>query len=91
MTLENVEYIVVQSPSEEWLAVRLLRPEYENIVYQYGKVTLDEDEGCLNFERTFRYVPEEFDVEDLEMDEELQNLMGDILCELIANEIESEK
>ena len=45
MTLENVEYIVVQSPSEEWLAVRLLRPEYENIVYQYGKVTLDEDEG----------------------------------------------
>lgn len=90
MTLENVEYILVESPSEE-LGIRLLRPEYENIVYQYGKVTFDEDEMRVNFERTFRYVPEEFDVEDLEMDEELQNLMGDILCELIDNQVKSEK
>lgn len=84
------DYILVEKEGEDTFGIKLLCDEYKGIIYQYGKVALIEDEMRVDFERTFRYVPVEFDLEEIEYDEDLQNLMGDILVELIDKQVKGE-
>ena len=50
------KYRVVENPNEEH-AIELLDSKFEGLVYQYGKVTWNEDNFQLNFERTIRRLP----------------------------------
>ena len=81
------KYRVVENPNEEHARIELLDSKFEGLVYQYGKVTWNEDNFQLNFERTIRRLPTENPegktVEDLNKDNDLQEIMGTILAELL--------
>ena len=83
-------YRVVENPNQaddEHYALEIIKGEFEGVVYQYGKVEFVEGKPELNFQRTIRRVPEGMDLSDLEQDDDLNNLMGDILVELLEEQV----
>ena len=83
-------YRVVENPNqmdEEHYAIEIIKGEFKDTVYQYGRVQFVEGKPELNFERTIRRVPEGMDLSDLEKDDDLNNLMGDILVELLEEQV----
>jgi hypothetical protein len=83
-------YRIVENPFEENAAVEILEGEYKGLVYQYGQVSFEDGEPQINFQRTIRKIPEDQDLDNLMKDESLNNLMGDILVELIQEQIRKE-
>ena len=82
---------VVENPNEENAAIELVSGEWEGLVYQYGNVQFVEGKNHLNFQRTIRRLPEGGDMDELLNNTELNNLMGDILVELMQEQIERDK
>ena len=70
-------------------AVKILKGPYTGIVYQYGKIEFipkEESEiPTINFDRAVRVCPEEL-LNTISDDEEFNQLMGNILIELLANQ-----
>jgi len=70
-------------------AIKILKGNYKDIIYQYGKVELipkeDSEIPTINFDRAVRSCPEEL-INTISEDEDFNLLMGDILIELIANQ-----
>jgi len=70
-------------------AIKILKGNYKDIIYQYGKVELipkeDSEIPTINFDRAVRSCPEEL-TDTISEDEDFNLLMGDILVELIANQ-----
>jgi hypothetical protein len=65
-------------------------------VYQYGDVQFVDGEAQINFQRSIRRLPEDVEeteenIEDLLNNSELNQLMGDILLELIDEQLEKDK
>ena len=85
-------YHVVENPNEEQAGIEIVSGEFEGLVYQYGRVEFADGKPHLNFERTIRRLPKDGrTVEELEGVEELNTLMGDILVELMEEQIEREQ
>jgi len=90
LSLIGEVYRIVESPNQaddEHYALEIIKGEFEGVVYQYGKVEFVEGKPELNFQRTIRRVPEGMDLSDLEQDDDLNNLMGDILVELLEEQV----
>jgi hypothetical protein len=83
-------YTIVENPNEDDAAIRINIDKYKGIVYQYGRVSFVEGERELQFERTIRH-PADHDIEELYKNMELQALMGDILVEIILNQVKNEQ
>ena len=84
-------YHVVENPNEENAGIEIVPGEFKGLVYQYGRVEFEEGKPHLNFERTIRRLPEDGrEVKELEKNEELNTLMGDILVELMQEQIDRE-
>ena len=70
-------------------AIKILSGKYKNVIYQYGKVNLVPREQIetptIDFERAVRSCPENL-IDTISEDEEFNQLMGDILIELLANQ-----
>ena len=70
-------------------AIKILKGEYKGVVYQYGKIELvprEESEiPTINFDRAVRVCPEEL-LNTISEDKEFNQLMGNILIELLANQ-----
>ena len=70
-------------------AIKILKGEYNGIVFQYGKIEFiprEESEiPTINFDRAVRVCPEEL-LNTISEDKEFNQLMGDILVELLANQ-----
>lgn len=84
---------VVENPHEKDAGIEIVSGEFEGLVYQYGNVEFVEGKPHLNFQRTIRRLPND---ENLTMDELLNNdtlekLMGDILVELLEEQVERDK
>ena len=84
---------VVEKPHEKDAGIEIVSGEFEGLVYQYGNVEFVEGKPHLNFQRTIRRLPND---ENLTMDELLNNdtlekLMGDILVELLEEQVERDK
>ena len=90
-------YRIVENPFEKDAAIEITEGEYKGLVFQFGKVQFKEGEPHINFQRTIRRLPDIVEVKsDEEIDKllnnkELENLMGDILVELIEEQIERDK
>ena len=85
-------YQVVENPNEEQAGIEIIDGEFKGLVYQYGKVQFEDGKPHLNFQRTIRRLPEDGrEVAELENSEELNTLMGDILVELMQEQIERDK
>ena len=88
------KYIIVENPHEETAGIMITVEPWEGLVYQYGAVDFVEGKPQINFERTIRKLPEGSSKDDLDkylQDGELTNLMGDILVELLEQQIKKEK
>ena len=84
-------YRVVENPHEKDAAIEIIEGEWKDLVYQYGKVEFVDSKNHLNFQRTIRRLPEGGDMDELLNNTELETLMGDILVELMEEQIERDK
>jgi len=70
-------------------AIKILKGEYKGVVFQYGKIEFipreESDIPTINFDRAVRVCPEEL-LNTISEDEEFNQLMGNILIELLANQ-----
>lgn len=85
---------VVENPNEESAGIEIINGEFKGLVYQYGKVEFADGKPHLNFQRTIRRLPEgskEEDLEDLNNNDKLNKLMGDILVELIEEQVKRDE
>ena len=85
-------YRVVENPHEKDAAIEIIEGEWKDLVYQYGKVEFVDSKNHLNFQRTIRRLPKAGgDMDELLNNTELETLMGDILVELMEEQIERDK
>ena len=90
-------YRIVENPFEKDAAIEITEGEYKGLVFQFGKVQFKEGEPHINFQRTIRRLPDIVEVKsDEEIDKllnnkELEQVMGDILVEIMQDQIEREK
>jgi len=82
---------VVENPHEKDAAIEIVSGEFEGLVYQYGQVQFVDNKNHLNFQRTIRRLPENADMDELLNNDTLQTLMGDILVELMEEQVERDK
>ena len=70
-------------------AIKILKGSYKGVVYQYGKIELvpraESEIPTINFDRAVRVCPEEL-LNTISEDKEFNQLMGNILIELLANQ-----
>ena len=89
-------YRVVENPYEKDAGIELVSGEWKGLVYQYGDVQFVNGEPQLNFKRTIRRVPNGVEaneevIEELLNNNELNKLMGDILVELMQEQMKREE
>lgn len=91
-TLFGKTYRVVENPHEQDAAIELIEGEFKGLVYQYGKVGFEEGKPNINFQRTIRRLPDSGEeLDNLLNNSELNNLMGDILVEIMQEQMKREK
>lgn len=88
--------MVVENPNEDDAAIELTGGEWDGLVYQYGKIQFEEGKPNINFQRTIRRFPHGQEKTDIGLEEllnnsELNDLMGDILMELVEEQMKREK
>ena len=88
-------YRVVENPYEKDAGIELISGEWKGLVYQYGDVQFVEGEPQINFKRTIRRMPDDVEaseevIEELLNNNELNQLMGDILVELMDEQMKRE-
>lgn len=89
-------YQVVENPYQKDAGIELISGEWKGLVYQYGEVQFVDGEPQMNFKRTIRRLPDDAEkseeaIQELLNNSELNNLMGDILVELIQEQIKREE
>jgi hypothetical protein len=89
-------YQVVENPYQKDAGIELISGEWKGLVYQYGDVQFIDGEPQMNFKRTIRRLPDDAEkseeaIQELLNNSELNNLMGDILVELIQEQIKREE
>tara|TARA_B100000953_G_scaffold221080_1_gene182975 strand:- start:1293 stop:1601 length:309 start_codon:yes stop_codon:yes gene_type:complete len=89
-------YQVVENPYQKDAGIELISGEWKGLVYQYGDVQFVDGEPQMNFKRTIRRLPDDAEkseeaIQELLNNSELNNLMGDILVELIQEQIKREE
>jgi hypothetical protein len=89
-------YQVVENPFEKDAGIEIISGEFKGLVYQYGKVQFVEGEPQINFDRTIRRLPEGIEeteeaINGLLNNDELQELMGDILQEILKEQLSKEQ
>lgn len=87
---------VVENPFEESAGIELIDGQWEGLVYQYGKVNFVEGKPEIEFERSVRRLPKgveetEENIEELLNNSELHQLMGDILVELLEEQVKKDE
>ena len=92
----NTLYRIVENPFEKDAGVEIIDGEYKGLVYQYGKLQFVEGEPQINFERTIRRLPENVEpsedaINELLNNSNLQELMGDILQEILKEQLSKEQ
>lgn len=92
----NTLYRIVENPFEKDAGVEIIDGEYKGLVYQYGKLQFVEGEPQINFERTIRRLPENVEpsedaINELLNNSNLQQLMGDILQEILQEQLSKEE
>ena len=91
-TLFGKAYRVVENPHEQDAAIELIEVEFKGLVYQYGKVGFEEGKPNINFQRTIRRLPDSGEeLDNLLNNNDLNNLMGDILVEIMQEQMKREK
>jgi len=85
---KNKRYIFAQKQGDDFTCIRLTEGKYKDIIYKYDKVKFapkanDNGEIPLKFTYDIYLNPSKVDVEDIEF----RNYIGDILIELVEQQL----
>ncbi len=82
------DYSFVNRKGDDQTAIRIESGRFENVIYNYGKVTIpqkENEDGTMPFR--FEYnILDNAGIPRSEFDEEFFTLIGDILVDIIENE-----
>ena len=85
------KYAYVTHKEDKWTAIAIKGGRFKGVIYKYGKVTIPEeenDEGHLPFR--FEYdILDSYGLERGEFDKEFFKLIGDILVDVIDEQLEN--
>ena len=86
-------YTFVSRGKEQWASIMITKDKYEGIIYQYGKVSVAESEDDNgNMPLSFKYNILDYNghnQEDLESSDDFRNTLGDILVEILDEQLEA--
>ena len=86
-------YTFVSKGEDDWASIMIKDGEYEGIIYQYGKVSVAESEDENgNMPLSFKYNLIDHsghNKEDLESSDDFRNTLGDILVEILDEQLEA--
>jgi len=77
-------YVIVEGQKSGQVAVRLLNPDFENCVFQFGKIGITEEDGRAILAFDYDLVSGETPT-DAHMIEVLENELGDVVVDLLEN------
>jgi len=87
-------YTFVSKGDDDWASVMIKDGKYEGIIYQYGKVSVAESEdenGNMPLSFNYNIIDHSgHNQEDLESSVEFKNTLGDILVEILDEQLEAE-
>ncbi len=88
-----VKYTFVSKDNDDWASIIIQEGKYEGIIYQYGQVSVAESEDENgNMPLSFKYNVIEYnghEQEDLNKSVEFKNTLGDILVEILDDQLEA--
>jgi len=86
-------YTFVSRGKEKWASILITKGDYEGIIYQYGRVSVAEKEnedGTMPLSFDYNVVDENgHDKEELDSSVEFKNTLGDILVEILDEQLEA--
>ena len=86
-------YTFASRGKEQWASIMITKDKYEGIIYQYGKVSVAESEDDNgNMPLSFKYNILDYNghnQEDLESSDDFRNTLGDILVEILDEQLEA--
>jgi len=87
---EGLDYnYVIPKTEDTTVGIKLLSGKYTDTVYQYGKVKFNEEkDGAIYLQFVYNVLETSFDVASLEKDPDFKNHIGDILVNIISQNLE---
>ena len=86
------KYTFVSKVDDKWASLCIRGGEFDGVIYKYGKVSVSEEEnedGTLSFQ--FQYdIIDNVGISREDFDEEFFTLIGDILVDIIDEQIEED-
>jgi len=86
-------YTFVSKGEDDWASIMIKDGEYEGIIYQYGKVSVAESEdenGNMPLSFNYNLIDHSgHNKEDLESSDDFRNTLGDILVEILDEQLEA--
>jgi len=85
----------VENDQSELYALKVKEGKYKDVIYTYGKVKVSEDpendQAKLTFDFKLESWPPKFKKKKLEKSTDFKNFMGDVLSQLLEDEINNDK
>lgn len=84
------EYVFVEKKDSELYSLKIVQGPYNNVIYTYGSVTIEEDTendlARLKFNYHIEEVPEPYSTHELEQSTEFRDYIGNILTEILEDQ-----
>ena len=86
-------YTYVSRGQEQWASIMITKGEYEGVIYQYGRVSVAEKEnedGTMPLSFDYNVVDQNgHDKEKFDNSVQFKNTLGDILVEILDEQLEA--
>ena len=86
-------YSFVSRGEDKWASILITKGKYTGIIYQYGKVSVAErenEEGNLPLSFDYNVVDyNNFEEDDIHSSTDFKNTLGDILVEILDEQLET--
>ena len=86
-------YTYVSRGTEQWASIMITKGEYEGVIYQYGRVSVAKEEnedGTMPLSFDYNVIDQNgHNKEKLDSSVEFKNILGDILVEILDEQLEA--
>ena len=86
------KYTFVSRTDDKWASICIMGGKFDGVIYKYGKVSIPEEEnedGTLPFQFEYNII-DNIGISREDFDEEFFTLIGDILVDIIDDQIEED-
>ena len=85
----------VENDQSDLYGLKVKKGKYKDVIYTYGKVNISEDpendQAKLTFDFKLESWPPKFKKKKLEKSTDFKNFMGDVLSQLLEDEIKNDE